>query len=35
MFERAYMWVQLNQLLLGALALMGLMTGALYSGFAQ
>jgi hypothetical protein len=29
------MWVQLNQLLLGALALMALLTGALYSGFAR
>ena len=35
MFERAYMWVQLNQLLLGAVALVALLMGALYSGFAR
>jgi hypothetical protein len=29
------MWVQLNQLLLGALVLMAVLTGALYSGFAR
>jgi hypothetical protein len=32
---KAYVWVQRNQHLLGALALMGLLTGALYTGFTR